>query len=505
MSKIKRLLCFAVTAVLLAAALPVSAAGESIYDGVGYVSLTKYNVTNACDGLSMSLDASSADKYYLKFNVSIKNYSDMTCNYGAGFVLEREIGGKYYTLPQSTEVPATGYVLRPGKSDVLSVTLTNENGFYGSYGVLQPGGYRLVKPMYNSRNNSSCALAAYFTVTDDVRLYVTDSVTLRTGAGSGYSLVSGGNLNEGDTVTYMGETGNWTMVRAANGKTGYVYSSYLVGKATPVGKYFYISSPVYLRKGAGTEYSVSRELAAGEKVTFLGAVDEWALIRTANGITGYVRLTYLSEKAESSVDVPMADYLYTTEPVNLRTGPGTNYSLIRELAAGEKVLYNGESGRWTMVKTTSGEVGYVSSAYLSETAPASGSKYLYVTRPVNIRTGPGTNYSLVIKDGLAKGERVTYIETSGRWTLVRTSSGEVGYISSVYLTSTATSTEGTYLYATTAVNLRTGPGTRYATVRKKGLVRGERVTYISTSGRWTMVKTSSGEVGYVYSKYLVAR
>ena len=33
------------------------------------------------------------------------------------------------------------------------------------------------------------------------------------------------------------------------------------------------------------------------------------------------------------------DYRYATEPVNMRTGPGTQYDVIRELQTGEQVEY----------------------------------------------------------------------------------------------------------------------------------------------------------------------
>ncbi len=50
------------------------------------------------------------------------------------------------------------------------------------------------------------------------------SVNVRAGAGNDYSVVT--VLKKGQSVTSLGTSGNWTKI-SANGKTGYVYSSYL--------------------------------------------------------------------------------------------------------------------------------------------------------------------------------------------------------------------------------------------------------------------------------------
>ena len=44
------------------------------------------------------------------------------------------------------------------------------------------------------------------------------------------------------------------------------------------------------------------------------------------------------------------DYRYATEHVNMRTGPGTQYDVIRELQTGEQVEYLKRSGKWAKVK-----------------------------------------------------------------------------------------------------------------------------------------------------------
>ena len=54
-------------------------------------------------------------------------------------------------------------------------------------------------------------------------------------------------------------------------------------------------------------------------------------------------------------------------------------------------------------------------------------------------------------------------------------------------------------YATTSVNVRSGPGTKYSIVG--GLKRGDRVEWLGSEGKWGRVRYG-GMICYVYGKYL---
>lgn len=103
-----------------------------------------------------------------------------------------------------------------------------------------------------------------------------------------------------------------------------------------------------------------------------------------------------------------AKWLYTTEPVNMRHGPGVDYEVITELQTGERVEYAGVFGKWTKV-IWKGVKGYVFSKYLYEATFVS----LNIDRPVNLRTGPGTQHKVV---GLIKpGERLRQTGKRSGW------------------------------------------------------------------------------------------
>ncbi len=141
-------------------------------------------------------------------------------------------------------------------------------------------------------------------------------------------------------------------------------------------------------------------------------------------------------------------------------------------------------------------------------APAFASTTVYATTAINLRSGPGTNYSIV--GALSKGQSATKIGTSGKWYKLSVN-GSTVYGHKSYLstkapaggsTGSGTVTGGTTSgnrQATANVNLRSGAGTKYSIVGF--LPKGDTATYVSTSGKWTKV-TYNGTTGYCYSKYL---
>lgn len=72
-----------------------------------------------------------------------------------------------------------------------------------------------------------------------------------------------------------------------------------------------------------------------------------------------------SESQPSDSDHFTGDYLYTTDRLNLREGPGKEYDVLKVIPFGEKVPCKSFSGDW--VETSySGQNGYVLFSYLSK-------------------------------------------------------------------------------------------------------------------------------------------
>ena len=123
----------------------------------------------------------------------------------------------------------------------------------------------------------------------------------------------------------------------------------------------------------------------------------------------------------------------TGNSVNVRSGPSTSYSSIGKLNKGDKVEYLGDSGSWVKVKYNS-KTGYVYGSYVGEDTSSITTKYVTATT-LNVRSGAGTSYQVI--GSLSKGTKVEVISESNGWSKINYN-GKTGYVSSQYLSSTAT-------------------------------------------------------------------
>ncbi len=127
---------------------------------------------------------------------------------------------------------------------------------------------------------------------------------------------------------------------------------------------------------------------------------------------------------------------------------------------------------------------------------------------INIRKGPATDNDIV---GTAQqGDVVEVIKTIGKeWVAVRTKEGVEGYVSSQFIQKTTA--EQTTLKPTktrlavvsgTNINVRKSPTTNAEVVEI--LQQGNMIDVIKTiNEEWVSVRSQSGEVGYVASRFLV--
>ena len=132
----------------------------------------------------------------------------------------------------------------------------------------------------------------------------------------------------------------------------------------------------------------------------------------------------------------------TGSDVNLRSGPGTGYSVLDCLPKGASVTVTDRSNSdWTAV-TYNGTSGFISSRYLSSGGSGSGSsdgsgsvysdgvKGMINAMYVRFRSGPSTDHEIL--GSYNKGKELTITGTSGSWTAC-VIDGVSGYVSSQYV------------------------------------------------------------------------
>lgn len=235
-----------------------------------------------------------------------------------------------------------------------------------------------------------------------------------------------------------------------------------------------------------------------------------------------------TEEVSARVSAGASGYINASD-VNLRSGAGTNYSVVTCMAKNSKFtfvdgkLYN---SKWYKIKLTSNsKTGYVTKEYATVSSSTTASNVSgYVSDDyVNLRSGAGTNYSVV--SCLRKNTKFTFLSTSlynSSWYKIKvTSTSKTGYIKKDYVKKvsltqpTEKATEPTAQPTTSSssvkghvtgdyVNLRSGAGTRYSVV--ECMRANTKFTYVSTklyNKDWYNIRlTSNSKTGYVKKDYV---
>ena len=110
----------------------------------------------------------------------------------------------------------------------------------------------------------------------------------------------------------------------------------------------------------------------------------------------------------------------------LRSGPG-DYSVIKSLKKGTKVLYTGKKvNAFYKVRTSGGKVGYVYKRFLTSYGAANSKQVYYTNKAVTMRRKASAKSRGVKR--LKSRTLVLVYQVRGKWAYVKTLSGKGGYI-----------------------------------------------------------------------------
>jgi len=216
-------------------------------------------------------------------------------------------------------------------------------------------------------------------------------------------------------------------------------------------------SGVNLRSGPGTVYDVQMTLPRGTKLQRTGTVSGWSQVQY-EGKEYYVSSSLVTTEAPEGAETETVSddksssgstsgtgstqsggTLTVKSDVNVRSGPGTGYSILGVAKKGATLDYTSFDGKWYRV-TYDGKTGYVnrnlvtassssSSSSSSSTSSSTVNKQsgkVEVVSKVNIRSGPGTGYSIL---GVADvGATLTVTgHTDSNWYEI-SYNGKTGYV-----------------------------------------------------------------------------
>ena len=297
---------------------------------------------------------------------------------------------------------------------------------------------------------------------EEVSAKTTEYVNFRTGPGTNYS--SKGVIPSGTGITVT-DTSNseWYAVRLSDGSTGYIYAEYISVSGSNTAEDGEVNAKttadVNFRSGPGTKYHSKAVIGSGTGIIVTDTGNsQWYAVRLTNGSTGYIYAEYI--RITGDVGTPSApaeptpapsnpeaeQTAKTTEYVNFRTGPGTNYSSKGVISLGTTVTVTDTSNsQWYAVRLADGSTGYIFAQYIKITsaaampapteAPADGTVRAKTTADVNLRKGAGTNYGVIRVVG--NNTAVTVTEATNTWYKVKLSDGTEGYLYAQYVTVTS--------------------------------------------------------------------
>ncbi len=243
-----------------------------------------------------------------------------------------------------------------------------------------------------------------------------------------------------------------------------------------------------------------------------------------------------------------------TGQLNVRSGPGVEYSVVTTVSQGNVVNLLGRNvnGTWAYIQTATAVVGWVnaSSEYISPSVPISslpvvipttttptatptgtipptqtptptatstpvpisGAHATIATGALNVRSGPGLAYSVVTT--VYQGNVVSLIgrNANSTWAKIRLSNGTEGWVNAArsYITPNVAisslpvvapadppASSATAVIATGALNVRSGPGVTYSVVATT--YQGHTVQMLgrNANSSWVKIRLSNGTEGWV--------
>lgn len=147
-----------------------------------------------------------------------------------------------------------------------------------------------------------------------------------------------------------------------------------------------------LRSQANTTSAILGTLPLGSSLTVLEKQGDWYRVQTADGKTGWVA-GWLITVSQPSVPDPSGPFVTIIGPdTNVRSGPGTQYDIVKTVQPGEKYRIVQTSGEWFQLSFPDGSTGYVAGWLVSPNgAPAVVKSSELVGKVIVVDPGHGGN------------------------------------------------------------------------------------------------------------------
>jgi N-acetylmuramoyl-L-alanine amidase len=221
------------------------------------------------------------------------------------------------------------------------------------------------------------------------------------------------------------------------------------------------------------------------------------------GIPTYAPLA----QAESNLTVTIS-----TDPLNVREGPGLSYRVVKQVKKGETFKLIKEENNWIQIKLSNNLNGWVANWLVEkekekETISNPSSLGTITVDGLRVRNGPGLNFQTI--GHLNNGGQVSVLERNENWTKI--SSGEMnGWISSEFIivdngqasnqnAETTPSNRPTAIVTVDSLNVRNAASLQSKVIGR--LQKGERIEIISSTKEWVEF-SFEGQNAWISSQFV---
>ncbi|MCL1854559.1 MAG: SH3 domain-containing protein [Clostridia bacterium] len=350
-------------------------------------------------------------------------------------------------------------------------------------------------------------------------VYKTESLNLRADGSS--SSAWKGAYSKGTWVEITGSKNNFYAVITPDGRRGYMSKNYINQGAQAASQIAIVANHtgrfLNFRASPSSSARVQGIFFDGVPLMVESYVGGWYQV-LINDRRGYVQADFVRMTQTQGSSFVATIKTPNNTAINLRSGPGTGYGVIRQFPGDRYVMVLAKGKGWWKVNID-GRIGFMSSEFLvdglrsakdiaSEGGGSAGGSggYAVVNNPLptqalNLRMFSNTSSAVMAK--LYNGTRLRMDRQGTEWCAVAVeSTGAYGYVMTKYIKLhqlPATPTLRVSHPQGQRVNLRSGPSFEAGVVRQ--LSSGTSVTMVAPGTEWSKVKVG-GTMGYMVSYFL---
>lgn len=188
--------------------------------------------------------------------------------------------------------------------------------------------------------------------------------------------------------------------------------------------------------------------------------------------------------------------------LNMRTGPGLTYDVIKQLKQNDSIEILATSGEWLQVKHEN-DKGWVASWLIKSNEKSTNHTVISKVNDLNVRSGPSTGDSVLTR--MKKGDEATTLAVTENWTQI-TVNNKTGWVFNEYLSTSdheptkepaTKATHHTFTVAVDALNVRQKPDLSSKNI---GLIhKKEEFSILATQDNWVKIELDNKKTGWVYS------